>query len=234
MSASSLMSSPYTMIGSDGREYSGSLEEFREWAQEGRLGPATLVWSEADERWLLASARHELVWDLPRPEFESEAPLSAVVFHRAGFVPRLVAFVADWMVILFLANLVVMPWRESLQDLLQQVQGQLELTGDAQPDLWLLLRFQLIFTAIYTTVSLVYSVGFQGRFGATPGKRLLGLRVVSLEGLPLGYGGAFRRYCAELLSVLSFGLGYLMVLAPEQRALHDIITGTQVVLTPRN
>lgn len=46
------MSSPYTMIGSDGREYSGSLEEFREWAQEGRLGPATLVWSEADERWL--------------------------------------------------------------------------------------------------------------------------------------------------------------------------------------
>lgn len=138
------------------------------------------------------------------------------------------------MVILFLANLVVMPWRESLQDLLQQVQGQLELTGDAQPDLWLLLRFQLIFTAIYTAVSLVYSVGFQGRFGATPGKRLLGLRVVSLEGLPLGYGGAFRRYCAELLSVLSFGLGYLMVLAPEQRALHDIITGTQVVLTPRN
>jgi hypothetical protein len=25
-----------------------------------------------------------------------------------------------------------------------------------------------------------------------------------------------------------------MVLAPEQRALHDILTGTQVVLTPRN
>jgi uncharacterized RDD family membrane protein YckC len=50
----------------------------------------------------------------------------------------------------------------------------------------------------------------------------------------LSYGGAFRRYCAELLSVLSFGLGYLMVLAPEKRALHDILTGTQVVLTPRD
>jgi len=233
MSAASFMSSPYTMIGSDGREYSGSLEELREWSQDGRLGPATLVWSEADERWLTASARHELVWDLPRPEFEAEAP-SAPVFYRAGFVPRLVAFVADWMVILFLVNLVVMPWRESLQALVQQVQGQLELTGDAQPDLWLLLRFQLIFTAIYTSVSLVYSVGFQGRFGATPGKRLMGLSVVTLDGLQLGYGGAFRRYCAELLSILSFGLGYLMILAPEQRALHDVITGTQVVLTPRN
>jgi uncharacterized RDD family membrane protein YckC len=108
------------------------------------------------------------------------------------------------------------------------------LTGDAQPDLWLLLRFQLMFTAIYIAVSLVYSVGFQGRFGATPGKRLLGLRVVTLEGVPLSYGGALRRYCAELLSVLSFGLGYLMVLAPEKRALHDILTGTQVVLTPRD
>ena len=232
MSAASFMSSPYTMIGSDGREYSGSLEELREWAQEGRLGSATLVWSEADGRWLVAAERHELVWDLPRPEVESESP-SALVFYRAGFVPRLVAFVADWMVILFLVNLVVMPWRESLQELLKQVQGQLELTGDAQPDLWLLLQFQLIFTALYIAVSLVYSVGFQGRFGATPGKRLLGLCVVTLDGSPLSYGGAFRRYCAELLSVLSFGLGYLMVLAPEKRALHDILTGTQVVLTPR-
>jgi uncharacterized RDD family membrane protein YckC len=233
MSAASFMSSPYTMIGSDGREYSGSLEELREWAQEGRLGSATLVWSEADGRWLVAAERHELVWDLPRPEVESESP-SALVFYRAGFVPRLVAFVADWMVILFLVNLVVMPWRESLQELLKQVQGQLELTGDAQPDLWLLLKFQLIFTALYIAVSLVYSVGFQGRFGATPGKQLLGLRVVTLDGSPLGYGGALRRYCAELLSVLSFGLGYLMVLAPEKRALHDILTGTQVVLTPRD
>lgn len=232
MSAASFMSSPYTMIGSDGREYSGSLEELREWAREGRLGSATLVWSEADERWLVAAERHELVWDLPRPEVESESP-AALVFYRAGFVPRLIAFLADWMVILFLVNLVVMPWRESLQELLKQVQGQLELTGDAQPDLWLLLKFQLIFTALYIAVSLVYSVGFQGRFGATPGKRLLGLRVVTLDGSPLSYGGAFRRYCAELLSVLSFGLGYLMVLAPEKRALHDILTGTQVVLTPR-
>ncbi|MEN9545361.1 MAG: hypothetical protein RLZZ356_93 [Verrucomicrobiota bacterium] len=229
------MSSPYTMIGSDGREYSGSLEELRDWAREGRLGPATLVWNEADERWIPASARHELVWDLPRPEpeAEAEAPVPPV-FHRAGFVPRLVAWVADGMVILFLVNLVLLPWREPLQDLMLQVQRQLELTGDAQPDLWLLLKFQLIFTSVYSGVSLAYSVGFQGRFGATLGKRLLGLRVVTLDGSPLGYGGAFRRYCSEMLSLLTFGLGYLMVLGPERRALHDLISGTQVILTPRD
>lgn len=235
MSAVEFMSSPYRMIGSDGREYSGSLEELREWAQEGRLGRMTLVWNPTDERWLPASERHELAWDLPRPEpVEPPTPATLVPeLHRAGFVPRLVAFVADWMVILFLVNLVLMPWSEPLRELLQRVQAQLESSGDVQPDLWLLLRFQLIFTTVYTGVSLIYSVGFLGRFGATPGKRLLGLQVVTLEGRPLGYLGAFRRYCAEMLSVLTFGLGYLMVLAPERRALHDLIAGTQVTLVPR-
>jgi len=61
------MASPYTMIGADGREYSGSLEELRQWAQDGRLGPSTLVWSAVDERWIEASGRHELAWDLPSP-----------------------------------------------------------------------------------------------------------------------------------------------------------------------
>lgn len=226
------MSSPYKTIGSDGREYPGSLEELREWAREGRLGPTTWVWSQADERWIQAAERHELAWDLPRPAAaEPEAALPA--FHRAGFVPRLVAFVADWMIILFLVNLVLMPWSEPLRDLLQRVQAQLESSGDVQPDLWLLLKFQLIFTSVYTGVGLVYSVGFLGRFGSTPGKRLLGLQVLSLDGRSVGFRGAFRRYCAEMLSVLTFGLGYMMVLGPERRTLHDVIAGTQVVLIPR-
>lgn len=232
MSAVESMSSPYRMIGSDGREYSGSLEELREWAQEGRLGRMTLVWNPTDERWLPASERHELAWDLPRPEPVEPAPVPQT-FHRAGFVPRLLAFVADWMVILFLVNLVLMPWRDELQDLLQRVQAQLESSGDVQPDLWLLLKFQLIFTSVYTGVGLVYSVGFLGQFGATPGKRLLGLQVLTLDGQSVGFGGAFRRYCAEMLSVLSFGLGYMMVLGPERRALHDLIAGTQVIVVPR-
>ena len=236
MSAASLMSSPYKMIASDGREYAGSLEELREWAQEGRLGPASLVWCQDAGRWLEASARHELVWDLPRsvpvvePLPEPKEPAS---FGVAGFVPRLLAFVADWMIILFLVNLVLLPWRDPLQDLMQQVQAQLELTGAAEPDLRLILKFQLIFVSVIAAVSLIYSVGFNGRFGATPGKRLLGLRIVTFEGRSPGYVGAFRRYCAELLSVLTFGLGYLMVLTPQHRALHDLVSGTQVILTPR-
>ena len=236
ISAVSFMSSPYKMIASDGREYAGSLEELREWAQEGRLGPATFVWCQDDGRWLPASARHELVWDLPQPVAEAESLLEATEPEAvvvAGFVPRLLAFVADWMVILFLVNLVLLPWRDPLQDLMQQVQAQLELTGAAEPDLRLILKFQLIFVSVITAVSLIYRVGFNGRFGSTPGKRLLGLRIVTFDGKSPGYAGAFRRYCAELLSIMTFGLGYLMVLVPQHRALHDLVSGTQVILTPR-
>jgi uncharacterized RDD family membrane protein YckC len=227
------MSSPYTIIGSDGREYSGSLEELRQWAQEGRLGPATLVWNDVDERWVEAAGRHELVWDLPRSAVPPPPP-SLPVLAVAGFVPRLLACLADAMVILFLVKLVLLPWQDPLQDLLRQVQAQLEPAGGSPPDLGVLIRFQLIFAGIYTGVTLAYLVVFHGCWGATPGKRLMGLTVVTLDGGPLGYLGALRRGLAGILSVLTFGLGYLLILTPQRRALHDLIAGTQVVLVTRD
>lgn len=238
------MATPYTMIGADGREYSGSLEELRQWAQEGRLGPATLVWNDGDERWIEASGRHELVWDLPcppPPAVLSAAPDAVAPPARplaglsdAGFVPRLLACLADWTIILFLVDLVLLPWQEQLQALLQQVRVQLDSPGGSLPDLGLLLRFQAMFATLCAGVSLTYLVGFQGRWGTTPGKRMVGLSVVTLEGDSPGYAGAFRRYLAGTLTLLSLGLGYLLVLGPTRRALHDLVAGTRVVYTPRD
>ncbi|MFM7554134.1 MAG: RDD family protein [Verrucomicrobiota bacterium] len=230
------MASTYTMIGADGREYSGSLEELRQWAQDGRLGPSTLVWSAVDERWIEASGRHELAWDLPSPPppapVRDEGEPSRL--RDAGFVPRLLACVADWMIILFLVDLVLLPWQEEIRSLLQQVQVQLDSRGDSLPDLALLVRLQALFAVLCTGVSLTYMVGFMGRWGATPGKRMVGLSVVTLEGGRPGYPAAFRRYLAGLLTVLSLGLGYLLILGPSRRALHDLISGTRVVFAPRD
>lgn len=231
-----VMSSPYKMIAADGLEYEASLEDLRSWAREGRLGPASLVWCREDGRWLEASARHELVWDLPRPVSRDEtraATREPGAPALAGFVPRLLAGVADWMVILFLVNLALSPWRGPLQELMQRVQAELDSAGTREPDLRPILAFQLLFLGVYVVVSLLYRVGFNGRFGATPGKRLLGLHIVTSEGEPLGYGGAFLRYCGEWLCVLTLGLGYLMILSPQRRALHDHLSGTQVILVPR-
>lgn len=64
---------------------------------------------------------------------------------------------------------------------------------------------------------------------ATPGKRLLGLKVVRTDGTPLSLGRALARGCAADLAGLFWGLPYLMyVFTPRRQALHDYIADTVV------
>lgn len=65
---------------------------------------------------------------------------------------------------------------------------------------------------------------------ATPGKRALGLVVTDAAGGRLGFGRATARWFARALSTLPLSLGYaLAAVPPRKRALHDLVTGTQVV-----
>jgi uncharacterized RDD family membrane protein YckC len=75
-----------------------------------------------------------------------------------------------------------------------------------------------------------YTVFFLVKFGGTPGKLAVGLRVVGEDGNYLGIGRATGRYFAELLSwCLCFG-GYIMVAFHQQkRGLHDLIVSSYVV-----
>ena len=55
------MEPTYTMLGSDGNQYGpATLEQFREWIQEGRLGPDTQVWRSDQPAWARAAALPEL------------------------------------------------------------------------------------------------------------------------------------------------------------------------------
>lgn len=74
-----------------------------------------------------------------------------------------------------------------------------------------------------------YQVYFLSQFGGTPGKMLLGLKVVTPEGDGLTVLHAFGRYIAFWLSALTLGIGFLIVLFdPQRRALHDHLAGTRV------
>lgn len=65
---------------------------------------------------------------------------------------------------------------------------------------------------------------------ATPGKRLLGLRVTDLDGRRIGFGRANGRYWAKILSALILLIGYLMAgFTARKQALHDMLAGTLVV-----
>lgn len=66
--------------------------------------------------------------------------------------------------------------------------------------------------------------------GRTPGKRLLGIRVVRLNGEPLGWWDSFSRFGGYAASVLTGLLGFAQLLwHPNRQALHDRIAGTVVI-----
>ncbi|MBI5755610.1 MAG: RDD family protein [Nitrospirae bacterium] len=71
---------------------------------------------------------------------------------------------------------------------------------------------------------------FTGWDGQTPGKRLLGLRVVRTTGEPVGYGRALLRYIGYFISFFFLGLGFVMIAVDRnKRGLHDMIAGTCVI-----
>lgn len=66
--------------------------------------------------------------------------------------------------------------------------------------------------------------------GQTPGKRLLGIRVVRLNGEPLGWWPAFERFGGYAASLATGLIGFLQILWDGNRqGVHDKIGGTVVV-----
>jgi uncharacterized RDD family membrane protein YckC len=83
-----------------------------------------------------------------------------------------------------------------------------------------------------TLIGLGYYTYFEGSAsGQTPGKKALGIRVISLsDGGPIGYGRAFIRYIGRIVSGIPIALGYFWMLwDKEKQTWHDKFAGSVVV-----
>ena len=80
----------------------------------------------------------------------------------------------------------------------------------------------------------VYFCCFTGAFGATPGKRMLRLRVVCTRTDRLGWFDAvYRETVGRILNTCSLFIGYLLVIFdPQKRTLGDRFCDTLVVVAP--
>jgi len=84
-------------------------------------------------------------------------------------------------------------------------------------------------SALYAFIIIVFWL----RSGQTPGKRALGLRVVSVKGLRLVTPfQAVLRYLGYFLSLVSIVGFFLPLFREDKRALHDLIAGTLVISDP--
>jgi uncharacterized RDD family membrane protein YckC len=227
------MAVEYKIIGGDGHEYGPvTLEEIRQWCEDGRVAPGTLVWLSEDRRWLPAGARDELKWDLQSPAAPPVLPPPPVAeeLQPAGFWVRSAAYVVDAMMMVFLVSIVTYPWQAEFAAIGNAALAQLK---SATPDMAVIFRFWKASLLVDLPVSFVYFVGFNTLRGATPGKQMLGLRILNADGSRLTFGRAFLRHCGEWISRFTLGAGFLLVLfTPQKQALHDLLAHTRVVFRP--
>jgi uncharacterized RDD family membrane protein YckC len=136
----------------------------------------------------------------------------------AGFWVRLWAVIVDFLI--FLPFGFAQTVFEKLMD-----KGSV---GGASSNI--LLAYVLFLIAGFV-IQWLYSACFEsGGWQATPGKRLMGLRVTDLQGDRISFVRATGRYFSKILSSLILCIGYIMVgVTDKKQGLHDKIADTLVL-----
>ena len=133
---------------------------------------------------------------------EAQAPVGVIGIDYAGFWMRLLAFIVDAIPLVPVVLLV-----------------------DRAAESWavgLLLRVLIL---------LSYFVGFWvATDGATPGKMLMGIKVVRSNGQPIDVTWGLVRFFGNVLSPVILLSGFVMIaFTPQKRGLHDYLAQTVVV-----
>ena len=123
-------------------------------------------------------------------------------FHYVGFWMRFVAVIIDTLIV-FVVHLIK----------------------------YMILPGLLLETLISLALGFLYFAYFESSPSqGTPGKILLGLKVIDLQGNRLSFQKATIRYLGKIVSFLILGIGFIMAgFTQKKQALHDFISGTFVV-----
>jgi uncharacterized RDD family membrane protein YckC len=156
----------------------------------------------------------------PAAPAEPEAPALTV---RASFWPRLAASLIDAVILLALVGLTRFVLGTAIVRVGLLLGGRPRELGEAAV---------LLSALASVTLVVVYLFGFWVLAGATPGKQLLGLRIVDRTGQAPSPGQVVVRLLGYLLSALALGLGFVWLFGPERRGWHDRLAGTYVVKRP--
>lgn len=88
------------------------------------------------------------------------------------------------------------------------------------------------YLAIFALSLALFIMGNGGALGQTPGKHMIGIKVVGPAPGPIGYGQGVIRYVGYMLNSICF-LGWLWPLFDDQnRGWQDMLADTRVVVAP--
>ena len=143
----------------------------------------------------------------------------------AGFGIRLLAWLIDFLVLLFLSLIIGLISGFFIAFLLIYV----SIVSADSSIVTSLSNF--ISGFIGFSVNLLYFTLFwSSKFQGTPGKILLGLKIVDANGNKISYSTALIRYISTIISSLLLGIGYLLIIFDgKKQALHDKFASTYVI-----
>ena len=102
----------------------------------------------------------------------------------------------------------------------------LPLAGETLDELWV---SQLLGVGGLLTSSVIFGLLEGSRWQASPGKKLLGLRVIRLDGGPVHRGRALQRNLFKSIGLSACGLIVITVFTSPGRSIWDRATDTMVV-----
>ena len=152
---------------------------------------------------------------------DEQEQLPTVLGRYAGFVTRLVAFVIDRAIVGLCTTMTVIAVDYVLNAFeINRLFGVFEVAWQSMA---------VISAGIYFLLLIAYDIGFWMLAGQTPGKRVMGLRIVRTDGERMRASNAVLRQVGYVISGLLF-LGYLWILFDNRRqGFHDKLAGTIVV-----
>jgi uncharacterized RDD family membrane protein YckC len=229
----------------DRRQGPYSIDEIRDFVNEGKIKDETLVWHSGETNWKAWKDFPEAS-EPPEPSEEEllkqtiETLLQGRMQRKrfAGFFVRANAFIIDNLILsvvgaifLYIMSLAGMLDLNAVSEIVNQYidnPGSTDLVSKA-----LDLPGMSTFFTIWSIVQAIYFIVFHAVWGATPGKKLLRIHVEMANGEKLSWAFSIFRFVASIVTqatLIFYGLGYLIVLIdPQKRALHDYLAKTRVV-----
>ena len=229
----------------DRRQGPYSIDEIRDFVNEGKIKDETLVWHSGETNWKAWKDFPEAS-EPPEPTEEEllkqtiETLLQGRMQRKrfAGFFVRANAFIIDNLILsvvgaifLYIMSLAGMLDLNAVSEIVNQYidnPGSTDLVSKA-----LDLPGMSTFFTIWSIVQAIYFIVFHAVWGATPGKKLLRIHVEMANGEKLSWAFSIFRFVASIVTqatLIFYGLGYLIVLIdPQKRALHDFVAQTRVV-----
>jgi uncharacterized RDD family membrane protein YckC len=159
----------------------------------------------------------------------NEPEIRSLQGQYAGFVSRWIAFVVDLAIIITIEVVVAWATVSGLMYSGLDIRNcELLESRPIQQGLCYAIRWSgLVAGSIF---AYAYTLFFWTVTGQTPGKALLGLRIVRLDGRPMGLMTSLVRLAGYHLSTIPMGLGYFAVLGDDKRqGWHDKIARTCVI-----